>query len=154
MERPLNVETQSPPSRPNIMSKEMQMKTKWAIITLMASMTFAGCGDDKVVGADDDDSLEIVQDGAFFNHTRTVGQEVNCYFGNPKWSTLKGEDGNRYVNLKGIIAVGGVNTESAVQFRVDKDARSFEINAFEIDEVPQGQEIILELVADLAGACG
>ncbi len=130
------------------------MKTKWILMAAIA-ITVIACGDDdKVVGAGDDDSLEIVQDGAFFDHTRTVGQEVNCYFGNPKWSTLKGEDGNRYVNLKGIIAVGGVNTESAVQFRVDKDARSFEINAFEIDEVPQGQEIILELVADLAGACG
>ena len=128
-------------------------RTALSAIAVIA-LAFVACGDDKVVGSDDEDSLEIVRDGAFSGHSRTVGQEVNCYFGDPKWSTLKGEDGNRYVNLEGILSVSGVNTEATVQFLVDKSAKTFEVNAMEIAGVAQGQDIILELVTGLGEACG
>jgi hypothetical protein len=128
------------------------MKTKWLVLAIIG-ITVISCGEGKVVGSGDDDSLGIVQDGAFPGHTRTVGQEVNCLLGNPEWSTL-GEDGNRYVNLEGIIPFSIGDTETVIQFKVDEDSGRFEINALKFSGALQQQATIREFVLLLAVACG
>jgi len=122
------------------------------VLSLVFTLALIGCGGDKVVGAGDDTSLSIVQDGYFDGHSQTVGSEVDCFVGDPSWSTFKGTDGNRYVELDGIITVGNINTAMQMQFRVNKANRTFVVNSFQLDEVEQGSNVLAELVT-LFDAC-
>ena len=96
-----------------------------------------------------------VKDGNFTGYPdHTVGQAAACFFGTPKWSTLTGKDGATYVNLEGRMTLGGEPVDALLQFRVDKSAQTFQMNAFEIDDVPQNDARKLELIAVLFGEDG
>ena len=130
---------------------------KWRQFCRLAALmaVVAGCGDDKVVGSGDDRALSIVQDGNFTGHDDyTVGQAAACFFENPKWTSLKAEDGSNYVNLTGGMTFAGEPVEALIQFRVDKDAGTFVINAFEIDDAPQDDALKLSLIEAMYGEDG
>ena len=126
------------------------------MLLAVATVAVAACGDDDtVVGAGDDRALSIVQDGHFTDHPEySVGEAVACFVGNPKWSSLEGEDGNTYVNVTGRITFLDEPVEALVQFRVDQDAGTFELNAFELNAIPQNNLMKLALIEAMYGEDG
>ncbi len=132
------------------------MRTKWMFLALVVAGIGAACGDDdKVVGAGDDRALSIVQDGHFTDHPEySVGEAVACFVGNPKWSSLEGEDGNTYVNVTGRITFLDEPVDALVQFRVNKDAGTFALNAFEMNDIPQNDLLKLALIEAMYGEDG
>ena len=132
------------------------MKTKQMWLVTIVAMTVIACGDDdKVVGAGDDRALSIVQDGHFTDHPEySVGEAVACFVGNPKWSSLEAEDGNTHVNVTGRITFLDEPVDALVQFRVDKDAGTFALNAFELNDIPQNDLLKLALIEAMYGEDG
>ena len=125
------------------------------LLVLAVAMVVGACGDDKGVGAGDDRALTIVKDGNFAGYPdHTVGEAVSCFFGSPKWASVQGEDGNTYVNLTGRMTFLEEPVDALVQFRVDKDAGTFEVNAFELNDIPQANAMTLALVEALYGEDG
>ncbi len=124
------------------------------ILLSLFSLGWLGCGDDKdkVLGSNDNDVINIVRVGYFADHPspeQTIGQAVEDFFGNPKWVSLVAEDGNTYVNLTGKITFLDEEVDALVQFRVDKEAGTFIINAFEMNGIPQNDAMKLGLVEAL-----
>ena len=122
------------------------MRAKWIMIVAIATMMTA-CGEDNVVGSDNTIALITVKNGHFTSHPApavNIGDAVNCFFGDPKWSTLTGEDGNTYVNLTGRITYLDEPVNALVQFRID--GTSFEMNAFEMNDIPQNDLTKLALI--------
>jgi hypothetical protein len=96
-------------------------------VRTISLFSLAACGDDdKVVGAGNDRALSIVQDG------------------------------NTYVNLTGRMTFNGVPADASLQFCVDTDAGTFEMNAFEINDIPQSDAMKLTLIEVMYGddGCG
>ena len=69
-----------------------------------------------------------------------------AFFGNPEWTAFEGTDGYFYVNLSGTMRYKDERVNALIQFRVDKTAGSFEMNAFEIDGDPQSILMRLALI--------
>ena len=131
------------------------MRTRPLFALVAIAMVLVACGDDKVVGAGDDRALTIVQDGNFNGHPEyTIGEAAFCFFDNPKWSSLTGTDGSTYVNLTGGMTYLDEPAVAEIQFRVDKDAATFVLNAFEIDGVAKNNAMILALIAAMYGEDG
>ena len=121
----------------------------------IVAMVLVACGDDdKVVGANDKTAINIVKDGAFLAYpSQPIGDMAACFFGDPKWESLTGTDGNTYVNLTGDMTYAGSPVEAKVQFRVNKSAQTFEFTALEFNGVPQTQLTISALIAAMAEEC-
>ena len=69
----------------------------------------------------------------------TVGKMVDGFFGSPKWKTVDAGNGNKYVNAYGDITYMEKKVKAAIQFEVNPTAGSFQLRAFEINEIPQNQ---------------
>ena len=77
----------------------------------------------------------------------TVKQMVNNYVDSPKWDAFVATDGKDYVNIEGKILYDDKPVDMLLQFKVDTDNDRFEVNAFEMNEIPQSifmQNILLE----------
>ena len=77
----------------------------------------------------------------------TVKEMVNNYVASPKWSAFVATDGEDYVNVEGKITYMEKPVDMLLQFKVDTDSDRFEVNAFEINEIPQNvfmQSALLE----------
>ncbi len=66
-----------------------------------------------------------------------VKEMVNNFVDSPKWSAIVATDGEDYVNLKGKITYDGVPVDMLLQFKVDTKSDRFEVNAFEMNDIPQ-----------------
>lgn len=121
----------------------------------VASVVCLSCGD-KVVGAGDDTALEIVRNGHFTaDESQTpIDDLASCYFGNAKFRSLRSGDGNTYVNLTGKIRYSDRSVDALLQFQVDKRARSFEVNAFEMNNIPQNMLLTGGLISSMIDECG
>lgn len=113
-----------------------------------------GCGK-TIVGSGDDTALEIVKDGHFTSdESQTKIRDLaSCYFGGAKFKSLKAKDDNVYVNLSGKIRYAGKSVDALLQFRVNKPARTFEVNAFELNGIPQNTLLIAGLISDMISEC-
>jgi hypothetical protein len=86
----------------------------------------------------DDELIKIVQDGSFNDCPKaTIGKLIDNYMGSPKWKSFTSDDGNNYVNVTGDITYVEKKVKALIQFKVDKNNNSFEVNAVEFNEVPQ-----------------
>ena len=132
------------------------MRTRSLFALAVVAMVLAACGDDdKVVGADDEGALTIVQGGHFSGHPDyTIGEAAFCFFADPKWSSLTGTDGDTYVNLTGGMTYLDQPANAAIQFRVDKDARTFVMDALELNGVPQTDAMKVALITAMYGEDG
>lgn len=65
----------------------------------------------------------------------TVGQLVENFLGDSRWSTDKGPGGQRIVNVKGQMTLMGKPVQAAIQFFVQ--GKRFELHAFEMNGIPQ-----------------
>jgi hypothetical protein len=129
------------------------MKKVIAVLCIIQFIAVA-CGDnkDKVLGSNDNAVISIVKQGHFSGHIapeRNIGQAVDNFFGNPRWMSLIGEDGKTYVNLTGKMRFLDEEVDALVQFQVDVEAGTFELNAFEMNDIPQNNIMKLGLIEAL-----
>lgn len=126
----------------------------WVLFLLSLAVFTGGCGDDdKNPTGSQDIVVNTVRNGHFNNYrSKTVGKLAECYFSRPRWESLTGTDGNTYVNLSGQITYVGETVNALLQFQIT--GSSWEINAFEMNNIPQGSLLTSGLVADIIDECG
>lgn len=90
--------------------------------------------------------------GGHFNSYPTpnanIGTITDRYFGNPRWESIIGTDGNRYVNMIGTFNYLNSAATAKIQFRLYSDG-SFILRAFEINGEPQSDFMIGVLIEDM-----
>lgn len=79
---------------------------------------------------------------------RTIGEMVSCYMGSPKWESIVAEDGNSYVNISGSVMLNDKEVNALLQFMLHDDDR-FEVNAFEMNEIPQNMLMFAGLMNNM-----
>ena len=117
------------------------VKLKLPALLTISSFLFVGC-------SSGDSRLSLVKNGVMdFCPQATVKQMVNNYVDSPKWDAFVATDGKDYVNIEGKILYDDKPVDMLLQFKVDTDNDRFEVNAFEMNEIPQSifmQNILLE----------
>lgn len=107
---------------------------------LILIFIFSGCSSNQ-------EAISIVKNGHFNNHKeKTVGKAIEDFFGNPKWTSGVAEDGTNFVNVEGTILYHEKEVEAVLQFKVDLEERTFQVNALELNEIPQNKLIIGALI--------
>ena len=106
------------------------MKLKLPAFLTISSFLFVGCSSDS--------RLSLVKNGVMdFCPQATVKELVDNYVGSPKWSAFVATDGEDYVNIEGEITYDDLPVDMLLQFKVNTDSERFEVNAFELNEIPQ-----------------
>ncbi|MGH8279829.1 MAG: hypothetical protein ACRETQ_09750 [Gammaproteobacteria bacterium] len=81
----------------------------------------------------DPDDVELVKTSSLDGcQQRTVEQQVDSYFGSPRWQAGADSQGRDFVNVSGIVTYGGKPTSAMFQFLIDKNKRGFKFQAFTI----------------------
>ena len=114
---------------------------------LLSSFLFflAGCGSDTAV--------DLVKNGNMDNcPQKTLGQMADDYMDSPSWESLVADDGLTYVNLRGGITYDGIPVTALVQFLVNENTDRFEINAMEINNLPQNLFMAIGLLNNMCEA--
>jgi hypothetical protein len=121
---------------------------------LVAIVAITACGDDdKSPSGPGSGTVDIVRQGNFSDYpSKTVGQLASCYFGSAKWEAITATDGNTYVNLTGRITYLGDVVNASLQFRIN--GSSWEVNAFEMNDIPQNALFRSAIIADMKEECG
>ncbi len=134
--------------------KSEKKKRKWwlwtiiGIIVVIIVIAIASGGGGGSTG--DPEIISMVKNGHLSEYPqKTIGEAFNNFFGSPRWGAIVAEDGNDYVNVTGKIMFQEKKVNAAVQFKVDKDAGTFEINAFEINEVSQMNIMLIGLLENI-----
>lgn len=96
-------------------------------------------------------AIALVKSGHFTDHeNKTVGEAVDGFFSNPKWETGFGVDGETkgkmLVNARGGMTYMDKPVDAQIQFTVDMDNGTFQMNAFELNGIPQNQLMIVSLI--------
>lgn len=105
----------------------------------------AGCGSDTAV--------DLVKNGNMDNcPQKTLGQMANDYMDSPSWESIVADDGLTYVNLRGGITYDGIPVTTLVQFLVNEKTERFEINAMEINNLPQNLFMAIGLLNNMCEA--
>ena len=76
----------------------------------------------------------------------TIGEALDKLLSNAKWESIAGDDGNGYVNIKGGVLYLEKEVDVAIQFKINSGEDELEINAFELNGVPQSFYILWELL--------
>jgi hypothetical protein len=108
-------------------------------------LLLAGCGSDS--------AIDLVKNGNMDNcPQKTLGQMANDYMDSPSWESLVADDGLTYVNLRGGITYDGIPVTALVQFLVNENTNRFEINALEINNLPQNMFMAIGLLNNMCQA--
>ena len=113
-------------------------------------MALTACGDDdkSPTGPGSSTVVDLVREENFSDYpNKTVGQLASCYFGNAKWEAITATDGNTYVNLTGRMTYFGDEVNAALQFKIS--GASWEVNAFEMNDIPQNAILRSGVIADM-----
>lgn len=117
-------------------------KVKQGFVLLLVSLVsfaiysaaFAGNGSSNSV------AVELVKNGTLNDYpSRTFGEAVEEFFRNPEWEQIQAEDGNTYVNVSGETTFMNEPVDIVLQYRVDTEAGTFELQAFEMNGVSQNR---------------
>jgi hypothetical protein len=121
------------------------------IVLLM--LTFSSTGD--ISGFDtfgENTEITMVKTGYLTSCPNiSIEEAVNGFFGNPSWEAIIAEDGNKYVNVTGDMTYMKKEVVGSLQFRIYEENNTFEINAFEINDLPQNKLMLAGLLADMFG---
>jgi len=95
---------------------------------------------------EDSETIQMVKNGYLNNYqSKTIGEAFDDFFAGETWSSFE-LDGSHYVNVKGKISYHDKPVTAVIQFNVDKETGSLEIEAFEINEVPQDLLVLFGLL--------
>lgn len=82
--------------------------------------------------------VQMVQNGTLEGYpSKTLGEAVEGFFQSPSWKAITASDGKTYVNVTGRTSFMDSTVEVLLQYRVDADTGEFELQAFEMNDVPQ-----------------
>lgn len=91
--------------------------------------------------------ISMVKNGTLANFpNKTIGEAIEGFMGNPHWDTILGNDGNKYVNVTGSISYMQEEVRAAIQYRLNDNDNSFQINALEFNGIPQNGLILAVLL--------
>lgn len=95
--------------------------------------------------------IKIVKSGHFDNHPeKTVGEAIEGFMSSPQWESGTGIDGETkgktLVNVKGKITFMEKEVTAALQFIVDTTKETFQLNAFELNGIPQNPFMTVALI--------
>ena len=116
------------------------------IFYIFSFLIMFGCG-----GGATDPSINLVKNGTFNAYpNQPIGDAVNKVMSNPKWESGIGIDGDTkgktLVNLTGGVTYFEKPVEILWQFVVDETDQSFESYAIEMNGIPQGEDILYQLI--------
>lgn len=95
----------------------------------------------------EDSDVRLVKEGHLSAYPNvSIGKAVDAFLSNPRWESLKGTDGNEYVNVRGGATLHNKPVQLLMQFRINRKANSFEINALEANDVPLNGLMLLGLL--------
>ena len=96
----------------------------------------------------EDPTIQWIKEGTFNNCNKaTVGDLADNFFAYPSWTAIAATDGRSYVNLTGEMTFEGNAVDALVQFTAPmSDNAGFEINAFEMNNLPQNAFMVGALV--------
>lgn len=82
-----------------------------------------------------DKYVSMVKDGHLtkFSKSETVGEAFDDFFANPEWESFKSEKGDRIVEFNGECEYFDEDVKVCIQFEIDEDDDSFEIEYADID---------------------
>lgn len=108
---------------------------KVGVFFAFVAIVLSGCGKNPV---------DMIKDSYFTNYPqKTIGEAVDGFFGKPQWTSGKPVDaeykGYTLVNCSGTVMFDGTILDAAIQFLLDEKTGEFELNALEIDGIPQNQ---------------
>ena len=104
-----------------------------------------------IFSCEDDPSINLVKNGTFNAYpNQLIGEAVEKVMSNPKWESgigIEGETkGKTLVNLTGGVTYYDKPVEILWQFVVDESNLSFESYAIEMNGIPQGDDILYQLL--------
>ena len=89
-------------------------------------------------GTSESEVVQMVRGGTLGGYpSKTLGEAVDGFLQNPRWEHIRGEDGNDYVNITGNASFMDSQVDMLLQYRVDRESGSFELQAFEMNDIPQ-----------------
>lgn len=100
-----------------------------------------------IVFSFEDEILSIVYDGSLYDFPdQLLGAAFTDFFEDIEWEVVAGEDFEVYVNIGGILMFGEEYAYAVLQYQIDTINLTFAYSAFEIDGVPQDDDVYLELI--------
>jgi|GEM_PF-3831304 len=97
----------------------------------------------------EDDYINLVKNGHIYEYEQaTVGEVLDDFLLNEEWEFGESEDGDKFVNVTGLLFYDGEETEALIQFFVYYKDDTFEFNALEIDDVPQTESVFKSLLKE------
>ena len=92
--------------------------------------------------------VQMVQDGTLEGYpSKTLGEAVDGFLQSPSWEAISADDGNTYVNISGRTSFMDSTVDVLLQYRVDTDTGGFELQAFEMNDVPQNMVMYAGLLS-------
>lgn len=97
-------------------------------------------------------AIKTIKESYFDNYpSMTIGKAVDNFFSKAKWSAGLPEDnalrGYMLVNCKGGITYDDKPVDAEIQFLLHSETGAFELNAFELNGIPQSQYMIMSLLS-------
>ena len=87
----------------------------------------------------ENENIDMVKNGSLNKYPNvTIGEVVDTVFDKVKWEAIIGEDGNKYVNMRGYLLDG---SKALFQFRIIYDS-SWRLHALELDDEPSDINIV------------
>lgn len=117
-------------------------KAAFVVISALLIMAVWGC--------EDSAEIQMVKGGTLsLCPNTTVENMVNSFMASPEWESGKTVNGRDFVNVKGGITYSDKPVTAVVQFLIDKENNTFKYYAFEINGLPQGDLVTIELFSKM-----
>jgi hypothetical protein len=117
----------------------MKTMKKFQSIVLVLVLFLSACSESA--------EIKMIKEGKLNNYPeKTIGEAVDGFFGNPKWEKLIAEDGLTYVNVSGKMTFMEKEVDGLLQFKISESGDRFEVNSFEMNEIPQNKLMLVGLI--------
>jgi len=82
--------------------------------------------------------VDMVKNGSLNNcKNHTLEEMVDGFFGSPSWESGTSDNGMKFVNVSGGMALSGKEVIGMLQFTISDNNEDFQYRDFEINEIPQ-----------------
>lgn len=116
-------------------------------VLLTICFLVSGCG---VTYNESNENIQFVKRGTNSAYPDiTYGKAFDAFFSNPTWGYFVADTGEDVVEFTGNCFYDNVEVEALIQFTLDKDAGTFEVNYVSLNDVTQSQymvEVLLEAI--------
>ena len=94
-----------------------------------------------------DKYVRFVKNGILHDYpNQTVGKAFDNFMWNAEWESFIATDGNRYVNVTGIIIYAEKEVEATIQFFVDIESDKFDCRSCVFNDIQQSNDMLLALL--------